>query len=197
MTDGKTAEAKVNEALVLASGHPVGYAILRVLGERGKASGKQIAAALSKPRSTVGDQLRTLQVAGLIESVAEEAKRGTVERFYKLAPSALWVEDAEMSEIGAGEKRRIALRIVQSAITDAATALSANRLDHRDDWCLSSTRVTVDGRGWQELADIHRRALEEVERVRRDSAERLTTEAGEEPLRAFSALMLLELPPMK
>jgi DNA-binding transcriptional ArsR family regulator len=185
---------KVNKALVESIGHPLGYAILRVLGERGRASGKELAAAVSKPRSTIGDQLRRLQAGGLIESVAEVTRRGTVERFYRATPSARWVEDAEMGGLSAEEKQRLGLRTVQSVVADASAALSANMLDRRDDWCLGSLRATVDARGWEELSEIHRRALEEVERVRRESAERMAGTDGE-ALRAFSALMLLELPP--
>lgn len=187
-------KTKVNRALVRASVHPVAYAISRVLGERGTASGKEIAAALSKPRSTIGDQLRRLELDGLIECVAEERKRGTVERFYRATPAALWLEDEEMSGIGADEKKRMGLRVVQSTVADSATALSANTLDRRDNWCLSSARLIVDECGWQELAEIHRRALEEVERVRTESAARLAAEEGGESVRALSSLMLLELP---
>lgn len=186
----------MNKALVQTLSHPVGYAILGVLAERGTASGKEIAAAVSKPRSTVGDQLRKLQADGLIESVAEETRRGTVERFYRTAPSAHWLDDAEMAGASAEEKRRMGLRAIQSIVADASAALSTNTLDRRDDWCLASTRLPVDARGWQELAEIHRRTLEEVERVRRQSAARLAGEGGE-ALRALSALILLELPPSR
>jgi len=183
----------VNEALVQAAVHPVDRAIVQVLAERGSASGKGIAAEISKPRSTVGDRLRMLEADGLIESVAEDAKRGTVERFYRLTASAHWLEDEEVGRIGAREKRRIGLRTLQSVVADASAALAANTLDRRDDWCLGAIRVTVDASGWEELVTIHQRALREVERVRRESAERLK-ESGEESLRTFSSVMLLELP---
>jgi DNA-binding transcriptional ArsR family regulator len=173
--------------------HPLSYEIVRLLAERGKASGKEIAAALSRPRSTVGDRLRRLLAEELIECVEEETKRGTVERFYRTVESARWVDEGEMALLDADEKRRIGLRVVRSAVMDASAALSANTLDRRDDWCLSGTRVTVDAAGWRELAGIYRRAIEEVERVREESAKRLV--AGDEPVRALSSLLLLELPP--
>lgn len=195
MTSGDASrEATVNKALARAGGHPVGFAALRVLAELGTASGKEIAARVSKPRSTVGDQLRRLEEEGLIECVGEETKRGTIERFYRLTPSARWLDDGEMGQLSAVEKRRMGLRTVRSILTDASAALGADTLDHRDDWCLSSLRVIVDCQGWRELAEIHRRAVEEVERVRGESAERLSKETGGAPLRALSSLMLLELP---
>jgi DNA-binding transcriptional ArsR family regulator len=186
---------KVNKALVRAAGHQVGFAIIRILAERGSASGKELAAALSKPRSTVSEQLRRLEVEGLIECVAEESRRGTVERFYRATPLARWVEDDEMGQLRSAEKRRLALRAIQSVVADASSALSTNTLDRRDDWCLASLRVTVDEQGWKELAEIHRQALEAVVKVRDESAERLAQNG--EPLRALASLILLELPPAR
>jgi len=193
MSDEDKSTTKVNEALVRSAADPIAYAIVRVLAERGSASGKEIAAAISKPRSTVGDQLRRLQAGGLIESVGEETRRGTVERFYRVADSARLVEDDEVSQLSAAERRRIVLRILQTVVADASVALSTNAIEHRHDWCLSSARVIVDAEGWTELAAIHRRALEEVERVRDESAERME-KTGEECLRALSSVLLLELP---
>jgi DNA-binding transcriptional ArsR family regulator len=194
MTDGTTTPAaKVNAALVRATAHPVGYAILRVLGEHDTASCKEIAAALSKPRSTVGDHLRRFEADGLIECVGEETRRGTVERFYRGTHLSDWTDNEEMGQVSAEDRRRIGLRFVQSVVADASSALSANTLGDRADWCLGSLRMVVDEPGWRELVEIHERALEEVVRVRGESAERLTAEEGE-PFRAFSSVMLLELP---
>lgn len=185
---------KVNRALVQASGHPVGFAILRVIWERGTASGPEIAAAVSKPRSTVGDHLRKLQAGGLIECVGEEPKRGTVERVYRATALARWLNDEEIGQVSTAEKRRLCLRIVQSVVADASAALRTNTLDRRDDWCLSSMRLTVDARGWKELADINRRALEEMEKALDASEERLVGDRDGERVRALVSLMLLELP---
>lgn len=184
----------VTKALLQAYSHPVQYRIVRVLVERDRASGKELATAVGKPRSTVGDQLRELQAVGVIECVAEETRRGTIERFYRLSPAAYWVRDEEMSQAGAAEKRMIGLRVLQSAVADASAALSANTLDRRDEWCMSSMRLTVDVEGWKQLAEIHRRALEEVGKVLDESDERRAKADGDEPLRVLCALMLLELP---
>jgi DNA-binding transcriptional ArsR family regulator len=173
-------------------GHRVGYAIYRVLTER-PASARELAAILSQPRSTVGDQLRKLIASGLVESAGAEARRGTTERFYRVAPGSRWLDDDATGKLDPRQKRQTALRVVREAVTDTSLALRSDRLDHRNDWCVGSSRVAVDLRGWKELAEIHRNALEEVERVRDESAERLDDEA-EEPLRAISWVMLLELP---
>lgn len=179
-------------ALVDTVGHRVGYAIYRILTER-PASARELATLLSQPRSTVGEQLRKLIAGGLIESVGEEVRRGTTERFYRAAPSSRYLDDDATGKLDPGQKRRTALRVAREAAVDTSTALRSDRLDHRNDWCVASSRIAVDPRGWEELAEIHRRAVEEVERVREQSAERLGGEAGEQ-LRAISWVMLLEMP---
>lgn len=181
-----------DKALVETIGHRVGYAIFRVLTER-PASARELAALLSQPRSTVGDQLRKLIASGLIESAGEVARRGTAERFYRIAPGSRWLDDEATAKLDPRQKRRTALRVAREAAADTTLALRSDRLDHRDDWCLASSRITVDLAGWAELAQIHRRAAEEVERVRDESADRLDEGAGGQ-LRAISWVMLLELP---
>jgi DNA-binding transcriptional ArsR family regulator len=173
-------------------GHRVGYAIFRVLTER-PASARELAALLSQPRSTVGDQLRKMIASGLVESVGEEARRGTTERFYRVAAGSRWLDDDATGKLDPRQKRRTALSVARQAAADTSLALQSDRLDHRNDWCVGSSRIAIDARGWKELAEIHRHALEEVERVRDESAERLADET-EEPLRAISWVMLLELP---
>lgn len=180
------------KALADTVGHRVGYAIFRVLTER-PASARELAALLSQPRSTVGDQLRKLIAGGLVESAGEEARRGTTERFYRVAPGSRWLDDDATGKLDPRQKRATALRVAREAAADTTVALQSDRLDHRNDWCVGSSRITVDLQGWEELAEIHRRALEEAERVREESAERLDEEAGE-ALRAISWVVLLELP---
>jgi DNA-binding MarR family transcriptional regulator len=184
--------ADADKALVDTVGHRVGYAIFRVLTER-PASARELAELLSQPRSTVGDQLRKLIASGLVESAGEEARRGTTERFYRVAENSRWLDDEVTAKLDPRQKRRTALRVVREAAADTSLALQGDRLDHRDDWCVGSSRVVVDSQGWKELAEIHRQALEEVERVRDESAERLD-DGADESLRAISWVMLLELP---
>ena len=186
------AVADADKALVDTVGHRVGYAIFRVLTER-PASARELAELLSQPRSTVGDQLRKLIASGLVESAGEEVRRGTTERFYRVAENSRWLDDDVTAKLDPRQKRRTALRVVREAAADTSLALQGDRLDHRDDWCVGSSRIVVDNQGWKELAEIHRQAVEEVERVRDESAERLD-DGADESLRALSWVMLLELP---
>lgn len=181
-----------DKALVDTVGHRVGYAIYRALTER-PASATELAALLSQPRSTVGDQLRKLIASGLVENVGEEPRRGTTERFYRAAPNSRWLDDDVTGKLDPRQKRRTALQVARAAAADTSLALQSDLLDHRDDWCVASSRIAVDFQGWKELAEIHRRVLEEVERVREESADRLAGET-DGVVRAISWVMLLELP---
>lgn len=189
--DGETGGGP-HRALVDTVGHRVRYAIFRILTER-PASATELAELLSQPRSTVGDQLRKLVADGLVEGAGEETRRGTTERFYRTSSKARWLDDQVTGQLGGREKRQTALRVAREAATDTFSALQSDLLDDRDDWCVGSSRIAVDSRGWTELADIHRHALEEVERVREASAARLEGEADGQ-VRAVSWVMLLELP---
>jgi Helix-turn-helix domain len=193
MSGGNSSQAAVgaDQALADLIGHPVGYAIWRVLTER-CASGSELAAALSQPRSTVGDQLRRLIASGLVESAGEETKRGMTERFYRASRTSRWLDDDATGELDGDQKRRIALRVVREALADTSAALASERLDRRDDWCVASSRFAVDSRGWEELARVHRGAVAEMERIRDESGERLAA-TGEQPVRAISSVTLLEL----
>lgn len=190
--EASEAVAGLDKELVDTVGHRVGYAIFRALTER-PASARELAELLSQPRSTVGDQLRKLIAGGLVESAGEEARRGTTERFYRVAPGSRWLDDDATARLDPREKRRTALRVAREAATDTSLALRSDRLDQRNDWCVGSSRIAVDSQGWKELAEIHRQALEEVERVRDECAVRLEDE-GAEPVRAISWVTLLELP---
>ena len=190
--EASEAAAGLDKKLADTVGHRVGYAIYRALTER-PASARELAAFLSQPRSTVGDQLRKLIASGLVESAGEETRRGTTERFYRVASGSRWLDDDATGKLDPRQRRKTALRVAREAATDMSSALQSDLLDQRNDWCVGSSRVAVDSRGWKELSEIHRHALEEVERVRDESAERLGEEA-EEALRAISWVMLLELP---
>jgi DNA-binding MarR family transcriptional regulator len=190
--EANEARGSHHRALVETVDHRLRYAIFRTLTER-PASARELAELLSQPRSTVGDQLRRLISSGLVESAGEEARRGTTERFYRVAAKARWLDDDVTGQLDRRQRRQTAVRVAREAATDTLAALQSDLLDQRDDWCVGSSRIAVDSRGWRELADIHRHALEEVERVREEAAARLEGETDER-LRAVSWVTLLELP---
>src|SRR3954451_18460389 len=87
ITDGKRAKR------LSALAHPIRLEVL-TLAESERISASDGAVALGEPLGTVAYHFRVLHTAGLIELVAEERRRGSVESFYQTTSSG-WSEFAE------------------------------------------------------------------------------------------------------
>jgi DNA-binding transcriptional ArsR family regulator len=87
ITDGKRAKR------LSALAHPIRLEVL-TLAESERISASDAAVALGEPLGTVAYHFRVLHTAGLIELVAEERRRGSVESFYQTTSSG-WSEFAE------------------------------------------------------------------------------------------------------
>jgi DNA-binding transcriptional ArsR family regulator len=86
-TDGKRAKR------LSALAHPIRLEVL-TMAEEESISASEAAVALGEPLGTVAYHFRVLHTAGLIELVAEERRRGSIESFYQTT-SAGWREFAE------------------------------------------------------------------------------------------------------
>jgi DNA-binding transcriptional ArsR family regulator len=181
------------DVILIAAEFEIRHKILSFLGEKRRATAKEMQAATGKPRSTVNEHLRRLHEVGLIKCVEKNAKRGAFERVYAPAPGYLFAGDDEVNAMGPKAEKQIAFRQLRSLLGDASSALSRVGLLQRRGNVFSSARARVDLEGWQELAAIHTRALEEMERVRRESDERLR-ETGGKAIRASSGIFLFEIP---
>jgi hypothetical protein len=73
-------------------------------------------------------------------------------------------------------------------------AIGAGTFLERAGWCAVRNWREVDPQGWEELAEIHRRASGEVIAAVDEAAARLA-ESGEEGVPATSALLLFEALP--
>jgi DNA-binding transcriptional ArsR family regulator len=192
MTEPGAGRQTPDQGLVAAMGHSVRFRLLAALANVPAASAVELARKLDLPPRAVRHHLSQLHHAGLIEIAEERARRGVAERFYRrvVAPQ---IDDAEFQALTPLEQRRIDVQILKLSYADAAMALSAGTINSRPDNCVTCVHAQVDNQGWQELAEVHRRAYEEVERVKAESAERLGT-GEEEPIPATSTLMWFELP---
>jgi DNA-binding transcriptional ArsR family regulator len=86
-TDGKRAKR------LSALAHPIRLEVL-TMAEEDSISASEAAVALGEPLGTVAYHFRVLHTAGLIELVAEERRRGSIESFYQTTSSG-WREFAE------------------------------------------------------------------------------------------------------
>jgi DNA-binding transcriptional ArsR family regulator len=79
-----------------ALSHPIRLHILTV-AESESISASDIAVALGEPLGVVAYHFRVLHTAGLIELVATERRRGSIQSFYRTTASG-WTEIAEAVE---------------------------------------------------------------------------------------------------
>jgi DNA-binding transcriptional ArsR family regulator len=181
------------QSLPSALDHPLGSQILSLLGERGFASAKQIAGELSESRSSVSERLRRMRDDGLVEVVESKERRGAIERFYRPTETSFLMDPDEYAVLSESRKKRLTLRLVQDFANKVKAALSPTGPPLRDDSCWFLITGRVDAQGWEELVAIHHRALDEAERVRRESRARLE-ESGAGSSVICSSGFLFELP---
>jgi DNA-binding transcriptional ArsR family regulator len=184
--------AAIERSLVEVMCHPLRARFLAVTGSSPGRSAREIAEMTDTPVRTVRHHLGVLHKAGLIETVEKKPRRGVVEFFYRQAVPAL-VDDDELAELSAAEKQRIFIVILKTMFASASAAVKSGTLEARSDHGLINWQAEVDLEGWKELVAIHRKAFDEIERVKDESAERLRG-GQQQAIFATSALMWFESP---
>lgn len=192
-TSGSGGKRPRRAAIVLALGHPLRAKLLFTLNDTPDHSAQEIAELVGAPVRTVRHHLSEMRKAGLIESVEQQSRRGVVEHFYRLAVAPPAVPEAEFAKLTASEKLRIVTQALKHGYEVAVEAMAAGTVYARADYGIATVLAELDSQGWRELVEAHRNARDEVERVKRHSAERLRG-GDEEPIRAASTLMWFELP---
>lgn len=190
MTEGPTEGGK--RGLVKAMSHPSRAKLLYVITDRPGQSAQELAERIQQPVRTVRHHLSELRKAGLIETVERKTRRGVVELFYRTAVPPV-IDNDEFADLSSVEKLRTSTEALKHSYSNASLALAAGTMDARVDRGLVNVQAEVDAQGWREIVAAHRRAYEEVERVKAESAERLRS-SDEEPIRVASTLMWFELP---
>jgi DNA-binding transcriptional ArsR family regulator len=184
---------KASSAMVDAMGHPVRMRVLAVIAEEPGASAQEISERIGEPVDKIRYQLRQLREAGLVTLTEERARRGVVERFYRVAGDII-LDAEDISNLSSAKRMRISTEILKLIFSDVSAALRAGTLDARDEHCMVRVPAQLDSEGWLEMAAVHLRALDEVEQVRDRSEERLRGSA-EEPIPAMSTLLCYERAP--
>jgi hypothetical protein len=105
----------------------------------------------------------------------------------------LWREDWP-GDLSLADTKRILLDILRLTLDSVTEAIGQGSFAERERWCAARTWREVDAQGWEELAEIHERALLEVISSVERAAERLA-DGEEDAIPAISALFLLQAPP--
>jgi hypothetical protein len=103
------------------------------------------------------------------------------------------INNVEWQKLSVMERQRFSIWIFQQVLADAARSFDAALFDARPNNHLSRTAMTVDQKGFDEVAEIQDRALDEIIGVEELSSERIA--GGEKPVvSVVAAMMCFELP---
>ena len=175
--------------LVKAYAHPLRLRILELLDNR-VASPKQIASELDTPLPNTAYHVRQLASLGLVELVRNTTRGGAIEHHYTAkvrptVPEEVW---ATLPDI---VKRAYSGGLIQSAIEQMVSAADSGGFDAEESH-LTRTRGRVDQKGWRALSRELAKTLERVERIVRESEERVDADPGAEGIDACVVMALFE-----
>jgi DNA-binding transcriptional ArsR family regulator len=174
-----------------AFAHMVREHVFVVLSER-VASPSEVAREIGVESSYVSYHFKALRERGLIELVDKRRVRGVWESFYR-AKAALYIDDPEWEHVPAAVKSGLCSGMLQAMYEEATRALTAGTFAFRPGMHLSWTSMSVDPRGFEDLAALLRETLEGVRSIQAESAERF--EAGEEEILTTVAILNFGTPP--
>lgn len=186
LTDDIT-DPRVAKALA----HPLRLEILRHLGDR-TASPSEIAAEIGAPLTNVSYHVRKLRSLGLIKLVRKTPKRGVVEHYYSAAPRPT-VTDKAWSETPAIVKEALLTPASDRVSAMLRRAAREGGYD-RGNAHFSIEEMEVDEEGWSAAAKVLSHALQEIERIHEEAAQRLKADPSIEPIAAISLMQLFEMP---
>jgi DNA-binding transcriptional ArsR family regulator len=176
---------------VKAMSHPLRVRILAILQER-TASPVELAQVLEGTLGTVSYHVRTLHQLGLIDLVDETRVRGAVAHHYK-AKARPKVSDEAWEQAPPIAKQAAVGSSLQVIDDYARASAAAGGFDHADA-ALIRLSLTLDAKGWQQLAKAVKRLFEQAQRIESDSQARLDrgSRDGHQPIEVGLVMMMFE-----
>jgi predicted ArsR family transcriptional regulator len=168
-----TINAKPNKTVVTGMQNELRTQIIVLLNER-TASRPEICKELGASFNRVRHEMKVLLNLNppLIEQVSEKPVRGTVEKFFRATTRAR-IDQSEWPGVPEAIKGGMRGTLLDMIVDDAVAAVSRDAYDSLENAHMSWTPVILDEEGWEDLTTVLRRTLEEVERIKGDSTERL------------------------
>lgn len=190
----KKGEEAVDSSLVKALSHPVRARALSIFNSR-VASPKEVAAALGMTVGNVSYHVSQLREFGCIEEVATAQRRGATEHFYR-GVARSFLNDKNWAQLNPDAKTGISLAGLKTQNAATLEALQAGTFDARPDRHLSRTPLTVDERGWTEVAELLADTLDMVMEIQARCVTRQTEEGGEH-IPVTVSILGFESPPLE
>jgi hypothetical protein len=122
--------------------------------------------------SQVAYHFRKLLKAGCVEIVEHHVRRGAVENVYRGVARARF-DTEEWKTVDPARRREITGIALQALMARAESAVLEDTFDSREDRWLVWVRMALDEQGWDELGELCKQMMDDVERVRETAEERL------------------------
>jgi DNA-binding transcriptional ArsR family regulator len=185
-----TAPIDITDArLVKALAHPLRLRILSALQDR-VASPSEIAAELGAPLSNTSYHVRQLASLGFLELVDRAARRGAIEHYYT-AVMRPTVTDEAWTTLPPIIKRALVNSGLGEGLGRVVSAAESGGFD-ADDAHYSRTTATLDREGWDAVATVLARALQEIDTIVVDATARRDKGASTDGIGASVIMMLFE-----
>ena len=169
--------------------HPLRVRMLAVLNER-VASPSELADELGEPIGNVSYHMRTLADLGMVELVRTEPRRGAVEHYYR-AVERPHLPAREWATLPASLRRAFSDTTGRAILDDIAGAAKSGGFE-RDGARVCRLELTLDKKGWDELAKVIDDAAQRVEKAGVKAKDRAGRLAGDDAATASAVLMLFE-----
>jgi hypothetical protein len=122
--------------------------------------------------SQVAYHFRKLLKAGCVEVVEHHVRRGAVENVYRGVARG-YVDTEDWKSVDRTRRREITGITLQALMARAESAVLEDTFDARDDRWLVWVQMALDEQGWDDLGELCRQMMDDVERVREEAEERL------------------------
>ena len=181
-----------NPAIVQALSHPLRAKMLYLLQEQ-EASPKELSAHFEIPLSNIAYHIQVLRRLKLIRLVRKTPRRGAIEHHYK-ADHRPQIDHEAWSQTPGVIKERMVSGVLQDIGGYVTEAASTGGFD-RDNAHLTRSRVVLDEKGWDDLADTLLEVLKRLDELETESADRLKKSGHEGERRAALVMMMFEPTP--
>ncbi len=184
-------QKSLDEQLASLVASPNTIKALTILAER-PASPAEIGRVLELTIPAASYHVNKLVGLGMVELVDERDVGGRIQHVYRAIVRPL-VSNEEWQKLSVAQRQPFSIWILQLVLADAARSFDAVLFDACPNNHLSRTPMVLDQRGYDEVAKIQDRALDEIFRVEQLSAERMA--GGEEPaVTVVAAMMCFAIP---
>jgi DNA-binding transcriptional ArsR family regulator len=181
---------KLDQALIRSLAHPLRIRILEVMQTRA-ASPVELSRQFRLSVGVVSYHVNVLRQTKAIAWVRNGKARGAVEHFYRANPWSS-IADQQWRRVPIAIRSGITSEAIRTFVAKAGEALDAGTIDSRDETTLNWMPVSVDERGWAEIAEIFDRARSEIMAVAAQSRDRLGSRNG---IPMVTAMAAFETPP--